>query len=217
MQIDIGLKVLECDISSVSGSGVDIKQEAKAIEIAKCHIHDCGVCGIQMAGEAKCEIHHNHLERSMDGVLLWRAGKGSSGPVKIYDNLVSSNKGSGIGVHSQSNALVYNNEVEDSGQSGIYFSDYSEGVVEANWISKSGMAGVSVKSYAKPVVKRNAILDGYSAGVYIRGAAEGVIEDNTLLRNAKAGIGIKQHAKPIVKNNRISDGQVRTYPTPLKS
>jgi hypothetical protein len=50
-------------------------------------------------------IEGNHLERNMDGVLLWRAGQGAGGAVEIHDNKVTGNKGSGIGVHSQSNAV----------------------------------------------------------------------------------------------------------------
>ena len=111
IDIQSTLKVLECDISSTNGSGIDIKPEAKSVEISKCYIHDCGVCGIQMAGEARCHIHHNHLERNMDGVLLWRTGRGEAGAIEVYENKVTGNKGSGIGVHSQSNANVLNNEV----------------------------------------------------------------------------------------------------------
>jgi len=202
------LKVSECHITSEKGIGIDVRNDVGSLEIEHSIIRDCGVCGIQVGGSiVKCSIHHNQLIDNLDGVLLWRTGQGEGGPVQISDNKVFGSKASGIGVHSQSNAMVENNEVIDSGQSGIYFSDYSEGIVESNWIARSGMAGVSIKSHAKPVVRRNAILDGHSAGVYIRGHASGMIENNTILRNAKAGIGIKQHAKPSVLRNCISEGQ----------
>lgn len=199
------VEVAHCDVSSPKGTGIEIEKDADVV-VHHSTIHNCGVSGVSLASTKCCRVHDNDISDNLDGILVWRAGKGEFDIVDICDNKVLRNKGSGIGVHSKSRASVQRNFVESSGQSGIYFSDHSEGMVCGNWISSSGMAGVSIKSHACPTVCQNAILDGQSAGVYIRGHAEGSIKNNTILRNAKAGIGIKQHAKPHVVDNRISDG-----------
>lgn len=198
------VEVSHCDVSCERGEGIDATAEVSAVSIQHSCIHGCAT-GITVSGTGHFRIHNNVFRDNNDAITLWRAGSDEQ-PVEITDNEILRNSGSGIGVHSQSTALVKNNSVQESRQSGIYFSDHSQGTVESNWISRSGMAGVSIKSYSSPAVRSNAILDGASAGVYIRDYSAGAIEDNAILRNAKAGIGIKQHASPRVVNNQISDG-----------
>ena len=46
-------------------------------------------------------------------------------PIRVCGNQMFDNTGSGIGVHSHSNAVIENNTVYNSGQSGVYFSDFA--------------------------------------------------------------------------------------------
>ena len=87
-------------------------------------------------------IKDNFIVDNTDGILIWKSGNAAeppSGevpaepavapspckPILVKGNQLLDNTGSGIGVHSHSNALIQSNTVCNSGQSGVYFSDFA--------------------------------------------------------------------------------------------
>jgi len=191
-------RVADCEISDI-GKGALFSEDAKVLEIARNHVHDCGDNGILVwrseAGEDGTIVTSNRIERiaaksggsgqNGNGINIFRAGA-----VLVNANRITDCAFSAIRSNSGSNCQMVGNSCARLGEVALYAEFAFEGVVIANNIVDQAAMGVSVTNFKQGgrlgVVQGNLIRnlflrkDADTRGIGIGVEADTVVSDNVI-------------------------------------
>ena len=191
-------RVADCEISDI-GKGALFSEDAKELEIARNHVHDCGDNGILVwrseVGEDGTIVTSNRIERiaaksggsgqNGNGINIFRAGA-----VLVNANRITDCAFSAIRSNSGSNCQMVGNSCARLGEVALYAEFAFEGVVIANNIVDQAAMGVSVTNFKQGgrlgVVQGNLIRnlflrkDADTRGIGIGVEADTVVSDNVI-------------------------------------
>ena len=224
--VDVGTGSLileECDITSVCGVGVVVRDAAR-LSAYRCRVARCGQNGIFIFSQGGalidgCDVCENGfpgvgMDDSVDTVVRRcriRHGKGDG--IKIYGgsgiqlekNDISHNGQVGVSIEDGANPIVRENTIHDGNSCGISVLTGGCGLIEDNDIYCNAHPNVYVANSADPTVRSNQIHHSGSCGVTCVEDGLGTIEDNDIYCNQSVGLYIMNRANPVVRNNTIRD------------
>ena len=226
--VDVGggsLILEECDITSVCGVGVVIRDGAR-LSAYRCRVARCGQNGFFIFSQGGalidgCDICENGfpgvgMDDSIDTVVRRcriRHGKGDG--IKIYGgsgiqlekNDISHNGQVGVSIEDGADPIVRENTIHDGNSCGISVLTGGRGVIEDNDIYCNAHPNVYVANNADPIVRGNQIHHSGSCGVTCVEDGLGTIEDNDIYCNQSVGLYVMNRANPVVRNNTIRDSE----------
>jgi uncharacterized secreted repeat protein (TIGR03808 family) len=191
-------RVADCEISDIR-KGALFSEDAKSLEIAHNHVHDCGDNGILIwrseVGEDGTIVTANRIERigaksggsgqNGNGVNVFRAGG-----VLVNANRITDCAFSAVRSNSGSNCQMVANSCARLGEVALYAEFAFEGAVIANNIVDQAAMGVSVTNFKQggrlAVVQGNLVRnlflrkDADSRGIGIGVEADAVVSDNVI-------------------------------------
>jgi len=191
-------RVADCEISDIR-KGALFSEDAKGLEIAHNHVHDCGDNGILIwrseAGEDGTIVTSNRIERiaaksggsgqNGNGINIFRAGA-----VLVNANRITDCAFSAIRSNSGSNCQMVANSCARLGEVALYAEFTFEGVVIANNIVDQAAMGISVTNFKQggrlAVVQGNLVRnlflrkDADTRGIGIGVEADAVVSDNVI-------------------------------------
>eukprot|EP00802_Teleaulax_amphioxeia_P003739 Tamp_03742.p1 GENE.Tamp_03742~~Tamp_03742.p1 ORF type:complete len:1054 (+),score=192.30 Tamp_03742:245-3406(+) len=224
--VDVGggsLILEECDITSVCGVGVVVRDSAR-LSAYRCRVARCGQNGFFIFSQGGalidgCDICENGfpgvgMDDSIDTVVRRcriRHGKGDG--IKIYGgsgiqlekNDISHNGQVGVSIEDGADPIVRENTIHDGNSCGISVLTGGRGLIEDNDIYCNAHPNVYVANSADPIVRGNQIHHSGSCGVTCVEDGLGTIEDNDIYCNQSVGLYIMNRANPVVRNNTIRD------------
>ena len=224
--VDVGggsLILEECDITSVCGVGVVVRDAAR-LSAYRCRVARCGQNGFFIFSQGGalidgCDVCENGfpgvgMDDSLDTVVRRcriRHGKGDG--IKIYGgsgiqlekNDVSHNGQVGVSIEDGADPIVRENTVHDGNSCGISVLTGGRGLIEDNDIYCNAHPNVYIANSADPVVRGNQIHHSGSCGVTCVEDGLGTIEENDIYCNQSVGLYIMNRANPVVRNNTIRD------------
>jgi len=224
--VDVGggsLILEECDITSVCGVGVVVRDAAR-LSAYRCRVARCGQNGFFIFSQGGalidgCDICENGfpgvgMDDSIDTVVRRcriRHGKGDG--IKIYGgsgiqlekNDISHNGQVGVSIEDGADPIVRENTIHDGNSCGISVLTGGRGLIEDNDIYCNAHPNVYVANSADPIVRGNQIHHSGSCGVTCVEDGLGTIEDNDIYCNQSVGLYIMNRANPVVRNNTIRD------------
>lgn len=200
-------RVTDCGISECR-NGALFSEDAKGLEIAHNHVHDCGDNGIQVwrseIGEDGTIVTGNRVQRIRtesggsgqhgNGISLFRAGS-----VLVLGNRVSDCAFSAIRGNSAWNSQIIGNSCSRLGEVAIYSEFAFEGTVIANNVVDTASLGISITN--SDVGGRLAVCQGNlirnltgknstAPGVGIAVEADAVLSGNVIENAPRTGIAI---------------------------
>lgn len=224
--VDVGggsLILEECDITSVCGVGVVVRDAAR-LSAYRCRVARCGQNGFFIFSQGGalidgCDICENGfpgvgMDDSIDTVVRRcriRHGKGDG--IKIYGgcgiqlekNDISHNGQVGVSIEDGADPIVRENTIHDGNSCGISVLTGGRGLIEDNDIYCNAHPNVYVANSADPIIRGNQIHHSGSCGVTCVEDGLGTIEDNDIYCNQSVGLYIMNRANPVVRNNTIRD------------
>lgn len=224
--VDVGggsLILEECDITSVCGVGVVIRDSAR-LSAYRCRVARCGQNGFFIFSQGGalidgCDICENGfpgvgMDDSIDTVVRrCRIQHGKGDGIKIYGgsgiqlekNDISHNGQVGVSIEDGADPTVRENTIHDGNSCGISVLTGGRGLIEDNDIYCNAHPNVYVANSADPIVRGNQIHHSGSCGVTCVEDGLGTIEDNDIYCNQSVGLYIMNRANPVVRNNTIRD------------
>ncbi len=191
-------RVADCEISDIRKAAL-FSEDAKGLEIAHNHVHDCSDNGILVwrseVGEDGTIVTANRIERiaaksggsgqNGNGVNVFRAGG-----VLVNANRITDCAFSAVRSNSGSNCQMVANSCARLGEVALYAEFAFEGAVIANNIVDQAAMGVSVTNFKQggrlAVVQGNLVRnlflrkDADSRGIGIGVEADAVVSDNVI-------------------------------------
>jgi len=225
-----GLALLECSGYIGRVEARDILQtgifslDAQGLEIAQCHVHECGNNGIQIwrssTGPDNSQVTHNQIEniradaggsgQNGNGINVFRAGN-----VLISENRVKSCAFSAIRSNKADSCQVLGNNCSDLAEVAIYAEFGFEGaIISGNFIERAA-SGISITNFKEggrmAVCANNIIRDLFSGkepeprGVGIAVEADTVVSCNVVENTPEIGIalGWGRYLRDVVASNNV--------------
>lgn len=220
------LELLDCEVSSDSGSGVWVTGSSASPRIRGTRIHDCARAGIVLSDKATgfiedCEIFGTGMaaveisaeaaptvrrstlrDGNQSGVYFHSRAAGILEDCDIFGNGLS-----GVAIRGESNPTVRRCKGHDNKQCGVLVYEKGAGIIEDCDIYGNKLAGVEIREASNTIVRRSKIREGRRQGVFVWKKASGMIEDCDIYGNQLAGIEIRTEANPIVWRTKIHDGE----------
>mmetsp|Transcript_30830 Transcript_30830/g.69511 ORF Transcript_30830/g.69511 Transcript_30830/m.69511 type:complete len:987 (-) Transcript_30830:683-3643(-) len=215
----------ECDVTSVCGVGVVIRDGAR-LSAYRCRVNRCGQNGFFLFGKGGalidgCDICENSfpgvgMDDSVDTIVRRcriRHGKGDG--IKIYGgsgiqiqkNDISHNGQVGISIEDGADPVVRENSIHDGNSCGVSVLKGGKGTIEDNDIYCNAHPNVYVANSADPLIRGNQIHHSGSCGVTCVEEGLGTIEENDIFCNQSVGLYIMNRANPVVRNNTIRESE----------
>ncbi|MGH6736126.1 MAG: TIGR03808 family TAT-translocated repetitive protein [Methyloceanibacter sp.] len=191
-------RIADCEIADIAKAAL-FSEDARGLEIAHNHVHDCGNNGILVwrseVGEDGTMVSSNRIERigaksggsgqNGNGVNVFRAGS-----VIVNGNRITDCAFSAVRANSGSNCQMIANSCARLGEVALYAEFSFEGVVIANNIVDQAAMGVSATNFKEggrlAVVQGNLIRnlffrkDADTRGIGIAVEADSVVSDNVI-------------------------------------
>lgn len=193
-------RIADCEISGIRGGGL-FSEDAKGLEIAHNHVHDCGD----------------------NGILVWRSEPGEDGTLVSANRIEriaaksggSGQNGNGVNVFRAGSVLVSGNRIADCAFSAIRSNSGSNCQMIGNSCARSGEVGLYAEFAFEGAVIASNIVDRAATGIVATNFNEGgrlaVIQGN-LVRNLffrkdadSRGNGIAVEADTLVSGNIIEN------------
>lgn len=219
------LTVSDCDLSSVSGAIVHVRDGAKAT-LTRNQIHGGPRSGVFIYRLGEATLTANEVfDNKGAGVALGR----ERGPVQVIQNTLRDNAGSGISVVGAGGGEIVKNEIFSNAESGVYakegayprvvenvirdnrgsgveVQDKGHAEIKGNEIVRNHYANIEIGEGARVRIEGNVIRDGKQGGVFLHEAARGDVVKNEIFGNTLAAIEVGGGAVAMIEENVMRDG-----------
>ncbi len=142
-------------------------------------------------------------ENDKGNACVWIA---DSDHILFHDNIIKGATFSGLELSNVNFSKVYDNLFTDNKQSGIFVNTGAEDLlIYKNKSFKNGYHGIEISEEgSSPFVFNNTLKENAQSGIYIHDSATPIIKYNDILENKHSGIAISKEALPLIVDNNIS-------------
>ena len=145
--------------------------------------------------------------RQAGGERTWYGVDITQGRLDLEGCDISSQGGSGVGIHGGADPRLRRNTIHDGTGGGVFVYDGGLGTLEDNDITANTLAGVEIRTGGNPTLRRNTIHDATTHAVHVHDEGLGTLEDNDITASAYAGVAITTGGNPTLRRNAIHDGK----------
>eukprot|EP00026_Physarum_polycephalum_P002996 Phypoly_transcript_03005.p1 GENE.Phypoly_transcript_03005~~Phypoly_transcript_03005.p1 ORF type:complete len:632 (+),score=69.82 Phypoly_transcript_03005:211-2106(+) len=186
-----------CDITNSTLSAVKVGKDGSPV-IANNKIHDTHEAGVAVFGGSGI-IENNQFYKNRYGSI--EIVYQTANPI-IRNNLIRSNRGYGIHVHTLSRPIIQGNTIHDNESDGISCWGGADPYVTGNKIMRNRGDGIYIHEDGKGVFENNEIFNQKLDGIRTSKSCPSLL-NNSIHNNDGDGVRIVINANPTVKGNKI--------------